>query len=113
MVLVNRQYPIAQKFNWVPAACGDVILKIMIGDTTLTQKYSGYCAFGKFLADFKNGRKQYTANDFPEFAPELNRMGVKHIEVVYSFQSPQTDPIIQLLRSEPHRPPARIIASSH
>ena len=86
MVLVNRQYPIAQKFNWVPATCGDVILRIMIGDTTLTRKYTGYCAFGKFLADFKNGRKQYTVSDFPEFAPELNRMGVRQIDVIYSFQ---------------------------
>ena len=112
LVLVNRQYPIARKFNWVPATCGDVTLRIMIGDTILTEKYTGYCAFGKFLADFKNGRKQYTVSDFPEFASELNRMGIRQIDVVYSFQSAQTDPIIQLLRSQPGRPPARIIASS-
>ncbi len=108
--LVNRQYPMSKKFNWSPAACGDVTLQIMLGDITLTKKYTGYCAFGKFLSDFKNGKKTFTGLDFPEYASEFFRLGVRQIEVLYRFEPSQVKPILRLLTSAPNRPPVRIIA---
>ena len=112
MVLINRQYPIEEKFNWSPATCGDVTLQIMLGDIILTRKYEGYCAFGKFLSDFKSGKKTFTSADFPEHAPEFYRMGVREIEVLYRFEASQVNPILRLLKSAPGRPPANIIASA-
>ena len=112
MALVNRQYPIEEKFNWSPATCGDVSLQIMLGDITLTKKYTGYCAFGKFLREFKNGKKVFTGLDFPEYAPDFYRMGVRQIEVLYHFQLSQVNPILRLLKSAPGRPPTNIISCS-
>jgi type VI secretion system protein ImpL len=112
MALVNRQYPIGEKFNWSPTTCGDVSLQIMLGDITLTKKYTGYCAFGKFLSEFKNGKKVFTGLDFPEFAPDFYRMGVRQIEVLYHFQLSQVNPILRLLKSAPGRPPTNIISCS-
>jgi type VI secretion system protein ImpL len=110
MALVNRQYPIKEKFNWSPATCGDVTLQIMLGDITLTKKYTGYCAFGKFLSDFKSGKKIFTGVDFPEYAHEFYRMGVREIQVLYRFEPSQVNPIVRLLTSAPGRPPVNIIS---
>ena len=112
MMLVNRQYPIEAKFNWAPASCGDVSLQIMLGDIALTKHYTGYCAFGKFLSDFRSGKRVFTARDFPEYAPAFHRMAVREIEVTYHFQPSQVNPILRLLKSAPGRPPTNIIACS-
>jgi type VI secretion system protein ImpL len=112
MTLVNRQYPIESKFNWAPASCGDVSLQIMLGDIALTKTYTGYCAFGKFLSDFRSGKRVFTVRDFPEYAPAFHRMGVREIEVTYHFQPSQVNPILRLLKSAPGRPPTTIIACS-
>ena len=112
MELVNRQYPIEAKFNWAPTACGDVSLQIMIGDIALIKRYTGYCAFGKFLSDFRSGKKVFTVRDFPEYAPAFHRLAVRQIEVTYHFQPSQVDPILRLLKSAPGRPPTNIIECS-
>ena len=112
MELVNRQYPIEAKFNWAPAAGGDVSLQIMLGDIALTKTYTGYCAFGKFLSEFHSGRRVFTVRDFPEYASAFHRMAVREIEVTYQFQPSQVDPILRLLKSAPGRPPTHIVACS-
>lgn len=111
-VLENRQYPIEKKFIYSSAQSGDVTLSIMLGDITLTRKYTGYGAFGKFLKDFKRGRQVFTVADFPEYRHEFNRLGVRTIEVSYQFQSGQIAPIIRQLNTTPGRPPATIISCS-
>ncbi len=110
--LVNRQYPIEQKFTWSPSKSGDVTLEIMLGDITLTRKYTGYCAFGKFLREFEKGSRTFTADDFPRYRADFERLGVREIEVNYQLQPRQVAPIIHLLRTAPGRPPATIIAAS-
>jgi type VI secretion system protein ImpL len=112
MELVNRQYPIETKFNWAPETSGDVSLQIMLGDIALTRKYTGYCAFGRFLKDFRNGKKVFTVRDFPEYAAAFHRLAVREIEVTYHFQPSQVKPILRLLNSAPGRPPTNIIACS-
>ncbi len=111
-VLENRQYPVEKKFTWSPSESGDVSLQIMIGDITLERKYTGYCAFGKFLEDFEGGKRTFTVSDFPEYRNDLARLGVKEIEVIYQFTSGRTAPIIQQLKTAPGRPPAKIISGA-
>lgn len=111
-VLENRQYPIEKKFNWAPSKNGDVTLQIMLGDIFLTRKYTGYCAFGRFLRDFENGKRTFTVKDFPEYRNEFERLGVRAIEVTYQFQAGQIAPIIRQFNTAPGRPPSTIISCS-
>lgn len=111
-ILENRQYPIEKKFTWSPSKSGDVILQIMLGDITLEHKYTGYCAFGKFVREFRNGKRTFTVADFPDYRHEFARLGVHKIEVIYQIQSGQIAPIIRLMDTAPGRPPATIILAS-
>ncbi len=113
-VLENRQYPIETKFTWSPSKSGDVILQIMLGDITLTRQYTGRCAFGQFIRDFKNGKRSFTVSDFPAFRHEFVRLGVYKIDVVYKFQHGQIAPILKELNKvdiTPGRPPGTIISA--
>lgn len=112
-VLENRHYSIGKKFIWSSAKSGSVTLEIMFENLLLVRKYAGYCAFGKFLNDFRTGRKIFFVTDFPESAADLNRLGVTQIEVTYEFQPQQTEPIIRLLRSTPGGPPKRIVTCNN
>lgn len=109
-VLENRQYPIEKNFSWSPSTSGDVTLQIMLGDITLTRKYTGYCAFGRFLREFKNGKRVFTVHDFNDYRHEFNRLGVNQITVFYHFQTGQMAPIVRMLNTTPGRPPAVIIS---
>ncbi|MEJ2158304.1 MAG: type VI secretion protein IcmF/TssM N-terminal domain-containing protein [Desulfobacteraceae bacterium] len=109
-ILENRQYPVEKKFIWSPSKSGDVSLQIMLGDITLVRKYTGYCAFGRFLMDFKGGKRTFTVEDFPEYRHDFTRLGVSEIQVSYQFTSGQTAPIIRQLSTAPGRPPARIVS---
>lgn len=109
-ILENRQYPIENKFTWSPSKSGDVLLEILLGDITLTRKYTGYYAFGKFLREFSKGKRKFTINDFPEYSAEFHRLGVKEIDVSYQLQSEQIRPIMRLMNTAPGRPPAKIIS---
>jgi type VI secretion system protein ImpL len=109
-VLENKQYPIEKKFNWSPSKSGDVTLLILLGDISLKRKYTGYCAFGSFLRDFRNGKRIFTVADFPTYQHEFDRLGVREIEVTYHFQAGQIAPIIRQLNTAPGRPPGTIIS---
>jgi type VI secretion system protein ImpL len=111
-VLENKQYPIEKKFHWSSGKNGDVTLQIMMGDITLNRKYTGYNAFGKFLREFKDGKRTFTVKDFPEYRHEFERLGVYEIEVIYQFQPSQIMPIIRMLDTAPGRLPATIITCS-
>jgi type VI secretion system protein ImpL len=110
-VLVNRQYPLENTFTWSPSEGGDVSLKIYLGDVVLTKKYTGRYAFARFLRDFSMGKRDFTVSDFPENRADFQRFGVTKIEVIYQLQERQIRPIIQLMRTAPGSPPARIISS--
>jgi type VI secretion system protein ImpL len=109
-VLENRQYPIEKNFSWSPSTSGDVTLQIMLGDITLTRKYTGYNAFGRFLREFKNGKRVFTVHDFKNYRHEFNRLGVNQIIVYYQLQARQVAPIVRMLNTTPGRPPAVIIS---
>jgi type VI secretion system protein ImpL len=108
-ILENKQFPVEKQFTWRPASDGKVTLQILFENVTLNIEYSGYCAFGKFLRDFSSGYSIFKAYQFPEQLTELNRIGVKKIDVTYKMQRNQIRPILRLMRAKPGRPPAKII----
>jgi hypothetical protein len=111
-VLENKQYPVEKQFAWLPSRDGNVVLQILFENLTLSVKYSGYCAFGRFLRDFSEGYKRFRAEQFPEQLTELNRIDVREIEVIYRMPESETRPIKRLMRATPGRPPVTIVACS-
>ncbi|MBR9981938.1 MAG: hypothetical protein KFF50_13000 [Desulfatitalea sp.] len=109
-ILENRQFPVDRTFIWSSTNDGNVVLQILFENMTLTKRYSGYCAFGKFLNDFATGSKLFPAEEFPEHLPALNRIGVQTIEVSFQLQENQTRPVMRMLGAVPGGPPRRIIS---
>jgi type VI secretion system protein ImpL len=83
--LPNRNYPIVKNFTWSPDTCGDVVLKIEVGNVTLTKRYPGVQGFPEFLQDFRHGKRTFQAREFPEQQAALKRLGVEYIVVTYQF----------------------------
>ncbi len=108
-ILENKQYPVEKKFAWLPTRDGNVVLQILFENITLSVRYSGYCAFGQFLKDFSEGYKRFKAEHFPEQLTELNRIGVREIEVTYRMLESQVRPIKRLMRTIPGKPPGKIV----
>ncbi|MCJ8501796.1 type VI secretion protein IcmF/TssM N-terminal domain-containing protein [Desulfatitalea alkaliphila] len=102
----NLNFPVAKQFNWSAGDCGEVRLRIFVGDTTLVKTYTGRYAFAQFLNDFKTGQRTFQANAFPEHEASLKRSGIEFIRVRYQLQG--HGPVIQLLAGAPGRPPGRI-----
>ncbi|MBI5556199.1 MAG: type VI secretion system protein ImpL [Deltaproteobacteria bacterium] len=105
--LDNFQFPVVKNFKWTPDTCGDVVLDIEISNLVLTKKYEGAQAFPAFLQDFKTGRNTFSPDDFPVQKDELQRLGIKHIEVNYEFTG--NKPIFQLQEETPGQVPSRIV----
>ncbi len=84
--LVNLNFPVRRVFNWSPQKCGDVVLKIEVGNRVLVKRYGGDMPFRSFLNDFPGGRHKFRRGDFPDQAPALKRMGIKYILVNYKFR---------------------------
>lgn len=113
-VLENKQYPIEKTFTWSSNKSGDVTVQIMLGDITLTRKYTGSCAFCKFVRDFRGGKRTFTVRDFPGYRHEFERLGVNKIAVAYKFEHRQIVPILRELNKidiTPGRPPSTIISA--
>ena len=102
MRLENLNFPISKTFVWRPSSCGDVVLKIMVGNLILTKTYSGYNAFAKFLNDFKTGQHMFPRSDFPSEEAALRRMKIKYLKVKYQFQGHRS--ALKLLYNAPGRP---------
>lgn len=106
--LANFNFPVKKSVRWSPKGCGDVTLKIELGDLLLTVKYTGENAFARFLRDYKNGRKRYTPKDFPKENLALKGMYVKFIEVNYALSGHKN--AVKLIEAAPGRPPSSISA---
>ncbi len=98
--LVNEQYPKSKDFKWVPETCSDVVLQIEIGKLNLRKKYEGAHGFPRFLVDFPGGKHTFSPDDFPEDHSELKKMGVKYIEVSYTFSGDYQE-ILDLFKNRP------------
>jgi len=107
VTLKNYNYPQKATIRWSPDKCGDTTLQVLFPNLTLTKTYSGRLGFAQFLADFKNGRKTYTAEDFPGMGPRLKDLGIDSIKVSYKITGAK--PVLQLLKKLPGGLPGEIV----
>ncbi len=103
-------YPAAKVFEWSPSECGDVSLKVTIGDLTLRRDYNGFRAFARFLGDFRSGQHTFYRADFPSESAVLKRMGIKFFKVKYKISG--GGPVISLLNVDTGRVPEVIVSCS-
>lgn len=104
--LVNHNYPVSKTVEWSPNACGDVTLKIDVGNTVLTKEYKGYLGFAEFIKEFENDQRVFFPREFPVEEWALKGMGVKYITVKYQFKDHR--PVLEILRFAPGDIPEEI-----
>ena len=106
--LGNYNYSASNDFIWSLEKCGDVTLRIEVGEYSLRKTYAGRKGFALFLSDFTDGRKIFIPSDFPEQASQLANSSVKAIDVNYKIKGQR--PVIQMLTAVPLSPPKQVIA---
>ena len=106
--LANYNYSASNEFNWSLSTCGDVTLRIEVGEYSLRKQYLGQKGFPKFLADFRDGRRIFTIDEFPEFTSALRNEKVQALDVNYEIRGQA--PVIKMLQSVPLDPPREAIA---
>lgn len=104
--LANYNYPGSTEFNWSLESCGDTTLQIELGHVTLRKQYPGPKGFSLFLNDFKDGRRIFVADEFPDQKKLLENEGVLAVDVNYEIFG--QEPVIQMLDSAPLTPPQRV-----
>lgn len=106
--LANYNYSASNDFIWSLEKCGDVTLRIEVGEYSLRKTYSGRKGFALFLADFRDGRHIFNAKDFPDQESQLNNASVKAIDVNYKISGQR--PVIRMLTAVPLSPPTKVMA---
>lgn len=106
--LANYNYTASTDFVWSLSKCGNTSLRIEVGEYSLRKDYKGRKGFAKFLADFRDGRRVFDVDEFPENASKLRNASVTSIEVHYKITG--QEPVIQMLKSVPLGPPKQAIA---
>ena len=97
--LANYNYSASNTFKWSLAECGDVSLRIEVGEYSLRKIYEGQKGFANFLADFRDGRRIFSVKEFPEFRSALQNESVSAIDVNYEFRGQK--PVIQMINAVP------------
>ena len=77
-VLVNRNYPRDERFQYTIGQCGKTELSIRFPSFTLDKTYKG---FVEFLQEFQDGKKELTAADFPDAGERFAQAGLKTVTV--------------------------------
>lgn len=106
--LANYNYSASNDFVWSLESCGDVTLRIEVGEYSLRKTYSGRKGFALFLSDFRDGRRIFSPDEFPEQASQLRNASVKAIDVNYKITGQR--PVIQTLTAVPLSPPQKVMA---
>ncbi len=83
--LSNYNFPVSDSFAWIPGQCGEVNLEIRIDNLTLTKKYPGVFGVVRFVRDFRDGMRQFNADEFPASRLKLKELNVRQIGVRYDF----------------------------
>jgi type VI secretion system protein ImpL len=110
--LDNYNYPVSRTFEWSPTECGDVNLRIVIGDLVLTREYTGNRSFQRFLRDFGDGQHTFYRTDFPDQDTDLKRLGIKFIKVKYRISGGGAVTSLQNTESSAVRVPEVIVSCS-
>jgi len=105
--LANYNYSASNDFIWSLEKCGDVTLRVEVGEYSLRKTYAGRKGFALFLSDFRDGRRIFTPDDFPEQSSQLKNASVKAIDVNYKITGQR--PVIQTLTAVPLSPPDEVI----
>ena len=85
-VINNYNFPVTDSFPLGERQCGEVSLQIKIDDLVLTKKYPGSTGVVKFLQDFRDGARQFNADEFPSAKARLEALGVRQISLRYNFE---------------------------
>jgi len=104
--LDNYNAPASKDFVYDPDSCDDVTLTIYFEETTLTRTWKGQWGFRDFLRTFRDGRKVYTADDFPHQSADLKRIGVRRIQVNYILKD--AAPVMAIEHYPPLNVPQRV-----
>lgn len=104
--LANFNYAEEEVFDWKPDECGTTTLYIQFPGLELTRTYEGKLGFAKFLADFRDGTRIFTPDDFPDAKKGLQGLGVTRIDVGYTFKD--ATPVIEILEIKPLDIPSTI-----
>ena len=86
----NFNFLVSDSVTWSPGQCGDVELKIKIGDLTLSKKYPGVTGLYTFLQDFRDGTRDFYADEFPTMKGKLEQLRIRQIGVKYLFEGANT-----------------------
>jgi type VI secretion system protein ImpL len=105
--LANYNYSASTDFLWSLSKCGNTTLRIEVGEYSLRKEYPGRKGFAKFLADFRDGRRVFSVDEFPESASKLRNASVKSIDVHYKITG--QEPVIRMLKSVPLAAPKQVI----
>lgn len=104
--LENYNYQNSATFNWDVSQCGDTVVKILFEGATLVKNYQGTYGFAKFISDFENGKRVFTAEDFPEFTSMLEEKNIQFISVGYILDN--TDKIVRFFNAAPRKIPTEV-----
>ncbi|WP_306795614.1 type VI secretion system protein [Burkholderia sp. GbtcB21] len=83
--LANYNLRVSEQIDWRPDQCGDATLRIALGGVTLVRGYAGPLGVARFVQDFRYGVRRFTPRDFPNARAQLERLGVRHVDVRYDF----------------------------
>ena len=83
--LDNYNSSIKKTMTWVPAQCADVSLRIKVSNLVLSRNWVGPLGVADFLQAFNSGTLIFSADDFPAETSRLLALGIRHIQVSYTF----------------------------
>ncbi len=83
--LTNYNFRVSEQIDWRPDQCGDATLRIAFDGVTLVRRYAGPLGIARFVQDFRYGVRRFTPRDFPQSKARLANLGVRYIDVRYSF----------------------------
>ena len=81
----NLNVKTSQNLTWSPEDCGDASIQIRLENVVLVKNYPGPLGLARLLEDFQDGVKTFTPSDFAANQTQLANLGVKTIQVSYSF----------------------------
>jgi len=84
--LNNFNFPTTESLTWSAETCGEVSLQIKVGDLVLAKKYPGALGIIRFLQDFRDGQRQFHADEFPSSTAKLRELGISQIGLRYKFE---------------------------
>src|SRR5690606_26908078 len=84
--LDNFNFPVSKTFAWSAQGCAETTLEVRFRNLVLQKVYTGSYGFPDFLADFADGQRTFTPEDFPEQAQQMRSQGLEALNVRWNLQ---------------------------